>query len=141
MFKAALLGTIVAIAGVIVTALVADAISGPLLVTSPGAEGPEALALGAAIAGTVAGGIAGLILAAIIGRFFAAKASTVFIGICVAGLVAYGAFSFSAAEQFSTGLWLNVMHVVAAIPIVGLLLQQLSGKTTNSPTSPRFART
>ncbi len=132
MLKATLIGTIGALVAVTLTVLIADAISGPLMVTSPGADAPEELALSAALFGTVAGGIAGLVLAALCGRLLGAKATTAFLAICLVGLVAYGAFSFSATEEIATGAWLNAMHVVAAIPIVGLLAAEL----TDRPLSP-----
>lgn len=120
MLKSALFGTIAALVVVTVTALIADAVSGPLMVTSPGADAPEELAVGAALAATVIGGIAGLGLAALCKRFVA-EPIPVFVGICIVGLVGYGIFSFTATETVAVGVWLNVMHVVAAVPIVGLL--------------------
>lgn len=129
MLKSTLAGTVAAVIGVAITVVIADAVSGPLMVTSPGADAPEELALGAAIAGTVTGAIAGLTLAALCARFLASKAAAVFLGICLVGLVAYGLFSFSATEEVVGGVWLNVMHVVAAIPIVGLLYQQIGKRS------------
>ena len=40
-------------------------------------------------------------------------------------LVMYGTVPFTAAEETTTAVWLNVMHVLAALPIVGLLARQL----------------
>lgn len=133
MLKATLFGTIAAVIGVIVTVLIADAVSGPLMVTPPGADAPEELPMAAAISGTVVGGIAGLILAALSARLLGANAANAFVGICIVGLIGYGAYSFSATEQIATGVWLNVMHVVAAIPIVGLLFQQILKRSTPTP--------
>lgn len=129
LLKSGLIGTVGAVVAVAITFLIGDAISGPLLATSPGTDAPEAVAIGAALAGTVVGGIAGIILAAISKQFLGAKAAAIFVGICVVGLVAYGAFSFTATEEISAGIWLNVMHIVAAIPIVGLLVQNLNERT------------
>lgn len=125
MFKAGALGTLGAIIAVAVTFFVADAVSGPLMATPPGAEAPEAVALGAAIGGTVVGAIVGLVLAIICNRFLK-KPGPVFLGVCAVGLVAYGALSFSATEEVATGLWLNIMHIAAAVPIVGLLVQAMN---------------
>lgn len=132
MLKSTLIGTVVAVIGVTAAVFIADAISGPLMVTSPGAAGPEELAVGAAISGTVFGGIAGLILAALCARFLGTRATSAFLVICFVGLIAYGTFSFSASEQVATGAWLNVMHVIAAIPIVGLLTRELNNRSTHT---------
>ena len=130
MLKSTLIGTIAAVIGVVLTLFIADAVSGPLMVTPPGSDAPEELLLDAAIPATVIGGLAGLGLAAACARLLGAKAATAFLAICAFGLVAYGVLSFTAAEELATGVWLNVMHVVAAIPIVGLLHRQIvtSGK-------------
>lgn len=125
MLKATFIGLVGALIAVVITLLIGDAVSGPLLVTSPGADGPEELEIGAALMATVVGAVAGLGLAAATRRF-ATNAAAVFVGVCVVGLIGYGVFSFTASEEFATGVWLNVMHVVAAVPIVGALTRQLT---------------
>lgn len=124
--KAGLIGTVVGAIGVAITFLIADAVSGPLMATSVGADVAEEVPMVAAVGGAVFGGIIGIILAAISKQFLGAKAASVFVGICVVALVAFGALSFSATEEISAGIWLNVMHIVAAVPIVGLLAQNLA---------------
>lgn len=136
LLKASLFGTIGALAAVAVTFLIGDAVSGPLMATSPGADAPEPVLIGAALAGTAVGAVAGIGLAALCKRFLA-KPAPVFVGICVVGLIAYGAFSFAASETVSAGVWLNVMHIAAAVPIVGALLQTLSPAAAGSPISAR----
>lgn len=123
MLKATLFGTLAALVAVVIALLIGDAVSGPLLVTSPGADAPEELEIGAALMATVVGAFAGLGLAALCRRLLA-NGAAVFVGICVVGLIGYGIFSFSASEEVATGVWLNVMHIVAAIPIVGALSRQ-----------------
>lgn len=124
MLKAALFGIVGALVAVAIAVILGDGISGPLILTSPGADAPEELALGAALFATVIGGIAGVGLAALCRRFLDSPAPA-FVGICIAGLVGYGIFSFTASEAVATGVWLNVMHIAAAIPIVGLLAAEL----------------
>lgn len=124
MLKATLFGIIGALVAVAITMVIGDAVSGPLIATPPGADAPEEIAIGAALFATVFGGVVGLGLAALLGRFVA-NPVPVFLGICVVGLVAYGAFSFSAAEETSTGVWLNIAHIAAAGPIVGALTKEL----------------
>ena len=123
MLKATLFGTLAALVAVVAALLIGDAVSGPLLVTSPGADAPEELELGAALMATVVGAVVGLGLAALCRRLLS-NGAVVFVGVCVVGLIGYGIFSFSASEEVATGVWLNVMHIVAAIPIVGALAQQ-----------------
>ncbi|MFK8022813.1 MAG: DUF6069 family protein [Ilumatobacter sp.] len=136
MLKAALFGTLAALVAVVATFLIGDAVSGPLLVTSPGADAPEELEIGAALIATVFGAVVGLGLAALCRRLLSAGAA-VFAGICVVGLIGYGIFSFSASEEVATGVWLNAMHIAAAIPIVGALVRQFD---TNADASSMTGR-
>ena len=124
MLKAAIVGVIGAVVAVAITLLIADAVSGPLLVTAAGADVAEEAPLAGAIMFTVLGGVIGLGIAALAKRFLG-NPVPVFLGICIVGLIVFGIFAFTAAEETATAIWLNVMHVVAAIPIVGLLTQAL----------------
>jgi len=134
LLRAGGLGIIGALILVFITFLIADAVSGPLSVTPPGGDGPEALAIGDTIVPTVLGGLIGVGLAALTRRFFS-NPSRVFIGICIAGLILYGIAPFSAAEETATAIWLNVMHIAAAIPIVGLLSRWLDASQAPDPTT------
>lgn len=124
MLKAAILGVIGAVVAVAITLLIADAVSGPLLVTAAGTDVAEEAPLAGAIMFTVLGGVIGLGIAALAKRFLGNPVPA-FLGICIVGLIVFGIFPFTAAEETATAIWLNVMHVVAAIPIVGLLTQAL----------------
>lgn len=124
MVKAGLIGALAALVVVAITFLTGDAVSGPLMVTPPGSEVPEEVTLGAALFSTVVGGVFGIGIAALCSRFAGAPAKT-FLGICVVSLVVYGVFPFLAGENIATGIWLNIMHVAAAIPIVGSLTRAL----------------
>ena len=73
---------------------------------------------------TVLGGVIGLGFALLAKRFLDNPVPA-FLGICIVGLIVFGIFPFTAAEETATAIWLNVMHVMAAIPIVGSLTQAL----------------
>lgn len=49
-----------------------------------------------------------------------------FIAVCVAALALYAIVPFIAAEQTSTAIWLNAMHLAAAAPIISLLARSLT---------------
>ncbi|MEM7273075.1 MAG: DUF6069 family protein [Actinomycetota bacterium] len=112
-------GIVAAVIAVIIVYLIGDAVSGPLLAESPGTDGPEEVPLFGAAFSTVVGGIFGTVLALILSRL--PRSVELFTGICVVILVLYGIFAFGAADDAATGVWLNLMHLAAAIPIVGSL--------------------
>ena len=131
-------GIAVALAVVLVTYLVADAASGPLLVTQPGGDTPEEVMLGAALLLTGVGGAVGIGLALVANRL--RRPRTTLVAIVVVALVLYGIMPFIAAEETSTAVWLNVMHVLAAVPIVGLLARALPAErasATRAATDPQ----
>ena len=103
--KAARFGTTVALGLVLTTYLVADAASGPLLITQPGSDNAEEVALGAVLAFTVLGGAVGLGLALVVNR--RRWPPSTFIAVCAAALALYGIVPFPVAEQTSTAIWLN----------------------------------
>ncbi len=119
LLRSAGIGIVAALVAVVIVFLIADAASGPLLVTQPGADAAEEAPLAGAIVGVIFGGIVGTGLAVLARRL--PRSMETFVGICLVGLVLYGVFALSASEAVATGIWLNVMHVVAAVPIVGLL--------------------
>jgi len=127
------MGISVALALVLVTYLVADAASGPLLVTQPGSDSPEAVPLAFALVFTLIGGAIGIGLAYVVNRF--ARPRITFVAVSLVALVLYGIMPFTAAEATSTAIWLNAMHVAAALPIVGLLARSLPENSTSAPAS------
>lgn len=122
MLKAGILGTIGAVIAVAITYFIADAASGPLLVTQN--DLTEEAPLAGALLFTALGGVLGLGIAALAKRFLGNPVPA-FLGICLVGLIAFAIFPFTVAEETATAIWLNVMHIAAAIPIVGLLTQSL----------------
>ncbi len=126
LLRNAVVGIVAAVGAVVITFFIADAISGPLMASQPGADGPQEVPLGGAVFGTVFGGVVGTVLAFITSRM---KRSTfVFVLICLIGLVLYGLFAWTAADNQSTGIWLNVMHLAAAVPIVGQLTRWVASR-------------
>ncbi len=124
MVRTAAASIVAAVVGVVIVFLIADAISGPLLVTPQGADSPEETTIGLAAGFTVVGGLVALGIAAVSQRFLS-NPPAAFLGICAVGLILYAILPFTAAEEVSTAIWLNVMHLVAAIPIVGGLAREL----------------
>ena len=119
--------TTLAVALVLVVYLLADATGNDLLVAPEfGSKPAKKLELVVALAATVAGGVAGGTLAWLCERL-APKLPVAFVTVCVALLVGYGVLAFARAEENSTAVWLNVMHISAAVPIVGLLARRLHG--------------
>ncbi len=125
LLTAAVIGTVIAILAAVVVWFIATAISGDLIVTPPGQSMPDRVPVGVMVPSVAVGGVAGLLLAFAISKL-ASNAATVFVGTCLVALVLYGAYSFIRAEDLATGIWLNVLHIVAAIPIVGLIRTTLA---------------
>ncbi len=129
MFKAGAIGIGIAIIGVGIAFFIADAISGPLLVTPPGGDEVQEVNVGLAIFSTVFAGVIGIGIAAVCKQFLSNPAAA-FLGICAVALIIYAILPFTASEEVSTGIWLNVMHIVAAVPIVGSLVNELRTEPT-----------
>ncbi|MEN8238903.1 MAG: DUF6069 family protein [Actinomycetota bacterium] len=85
-----------------------------------GAGDAKELKLGIAVAATAVGGILGVFLT-MLARRFTSKPRTAFIAATAVGLVLYGTLAFVRAEAATTAIWLNMMHIAAAVPIVGAL--------------------
>jgi hypothetical protein len=126
--RAAAAGTAMAIVAAVVFWFIATTISGDLVATAPGQSTPEPIPVGAMIPAVTLGGIAGFLIALALRKATSSPATT-FVVVCLVALVPYGAYSFIQAEDISTGIWLNVLHIVAAIPIVGLVQRSLAAET------------
>ena len=124
------IGLFVALHLVAITYLAADAASGPLLITQPGADTPEAIPMGFALGFTVLGGLVGIGLALLAKR--AGRPRTTFVVAAAVALVLYGIMPFTAAQETSTAIWLNAMHLAAAVPIVGFLARSLPDRRASA---------
>ncbi len=115
--RPAAIGTALAAVGVAAVHLLATALGDPLTVNPAGA--PQAVPLGAAVLFTVLGGAAGYGIALLVRR--AGRPRAVFLAVTLVALALYAIAPFGAAENTSTALWLNLMHLVAAAAILPLL--------------------
>ena len=140
LLRRAATGIVIAVGAVVITFFIADLISGPLMATQPGADAAEEVPVAGAAIGTIFGGLVGMVLAFAASRI--AWSTVVFVGVCLVALVLYGLFAWSAADTQSTGVWLNVMHLAAAVPIMGQLIRWLGEQPAPTPatdTSPSTA--
>ena len=111
-------GALIVVAGIYVVAQIA----GDDLLVAPevGSGAAEELKLVAALAATVIGGAVGCLLAAAARRLTPNPRASFLIA-CAIGLTTYGILAFARADQTSSAIWLNTMHIGAAAPIVGAL--------------------
>lgn len=122
LMRAGATGTVTAVVFVSAVFFVADAGSGPLLAEGPDGELGEASVVGAVVLTTI-GGVVGAAIAFVLRT--RERAELRFLNICAVFLVIYGAWAFNQAERMSTGIWLNVMHLAAAAPIIDQLRRWL----------------
>lgn len=106
--------------------LVATAVSGPLVVTDVGE-----ITLDNVIGFTIFGGTVGAALAYVVGRF-AWKPRMTFLAVTLIALSGYAVVPFTAAESTQTAIWLNIFHVVVAIPVIGMLARYLPRNRTST---------
>ena len=104
--------------------VVADAATDNLLVTPVGGDVAEEIGLGVVLFMAVIGAVAGMGLAWIIGRF-APRPRATFLAVTLIGLVLFGIVPFTAAEETTTAVWLNLLHIAVAIPVIGGLAARL----------------
>lgn len=131
LIRIAAISLITALVAVSLVYTIADSLSGPLMAAQPGSDESTQLTLANAVGATFFGGIIGTILAFVVSRL--KRSVQIFAGICLVGLVLYGVVAYNAADDTTTGLWLNIMHLTAAIPIVGGLARWLSTATGRTP--------
>lgn len=79
---------------------------------------------------TVFGSTVGAAIAYFVRRFSRRPRPT-FLTVTLIALAGYAVVPFTAAESVQTAVWLNIFHVVVAIPVVGLLSRSLPGDRTS----------
>ncbi|MEM9467804.1 MAG: DUF6069 family protein [Actinomycetota bacterium] len=125
LMRAAANGIVTAVVFVVAVYFVADAASGPLLVEGSNGGLAEARLVGAVVftilGGLISAGIAYLLRTR-------PRAELRFINICAGFLIVSGAWAFSQAHDLTTGIWLNVMHLAAAAPIIDQLRRWLRSR-------------
>ncbi len=115
LLRAFAVGLLAAVVLALVVYGVARAAGDPMIVTPPG-QATQQVPVGAVIGATVMGALAGLVLA-LLARF-TPRPRLVFLVVTVVGLVLSFASPVSAAQETSTAVWLNVMHVVVFAAVV-----------------------
>ena len=111
-------GTGIAVLLVASAYLTARELADPLVVA--GGE----VSLGNVTGFTVFGASVGAALALAIRRFSRKPRSTFLVATLIA-LAGYAVVPFTAAESIATALWLNLFHLVVAVPVVGMLARWL----------------
>ena len=132
--KASAAGIALAIVFVLLTYSVARITGDPLTVSPPGATEPEQVTPVTSVVATVIGGLVGLAIAAL--SRHSKRAKRTFLIVCGIGLFLMTFSPFAQAEQTSTAVWLNVMHLAAAAPIIGLLATPLSDAAHQTTPTP-----
>lgn len=112
-------GTGIAIVLASAAYLLASAVSGPLVVADAGE-----VTLGHVVGFTILGATVGAALAYLAGRYSRRPLLT-FLAVTIIALAGYGVVPFTAAESTQTAIWLNVFHVVVAIPVIAMLTRYL----------------
>jgi hypothetical protein len=109
------------IAAILVTVAfqIAKEVADPLVVSGTGE-----VTLGNTIGMTSIGSTIGAAVAYGIGRF-TQRPRTVFVVVTLIALAGYAVVPFTAAESVGTALWLNVFHVVVAVPVIVALTRYL----------------
>lgn len=108
-------GTSAAVLMVASAYFLADAVSGPLVVASTGE-----IDLANVIGFTIMGGTIGAALAYVVARF-ARRPRLTFLTASLIALAGYAVVPFTAAESLASAIWLNVFHLVVAIPVIAAL--------------------
>jgi hypothetical protein len=110
-------GTGIAIVAVASVYLLAHEVAGPLVVAGAGEVG-----VGDVISFTILGGTVGAVLTYVVGRF-SRRPRMALLAVTLIALAGYAVVPFTAAETTTTAIWLNVFHVVVAIPVIGMLIR------------------
>ncbi|MFZ0012586.1 MAG: DUF6069 family protein [Acidimicrobiia bacterium] len=112
-------GTGIAIVAVASVYLLANEVAGPLVVTSAGE-----VTMSDVIGFTILGGTVGAVLTYVVGRF-SRRPRMALLAVTLIALAGYAVVPFTAAETTTIAIWLNVFHVVVAIPVIGMLIRYL----------------
>lgn len=118
-------GTGIAVLAVAFAYTLAERTAGPLVVTGAGE-----VTLGNVIGFTIFGGTVGAALAYAVGRF-ARRPRMTFVAVTLIALAGYSVVPFTAAESVGTAIWLNILHLVVAIAVIGTLGRYLPRDRTS----------
>ncbi len=126
--QSVIVGIVIGLIGVALVYWIADGVSGPLRANGPDGELAD-VPLGGGLLFTAIGGLVGAGIA--YGVRNMNRSVDIFALVCLLALVAYGIWAIVAADGMATGLWLNVMHLAAASPIIGMLTRWLEDHAFN----------
>lgn len=118
-------GTGMAVVLVAAAYLLANRVAGPLVVTDAGE-----ITLANVLGFTILGGTVGAVFAYVTGRF-ARRPQLTFLALTLIALAGYAVVPFTASESAETAIWLNILHVVVAIPVIGMLTRYLPKNRTS----------
>lgn len=118
-------GTGIAVLFVAAAYVLAYEMTGPLVATGIGE-----ITLDNVIGLTIFVSTVGAALAYVAGRF-ARRPRLTFLAATLIALAGYAVVPFSAAETVETAIWLNMFHVVVAIPVIGMLTRYLPRNRTS----------
>lgn len=118
-------GTGIAVLLVASAYLVAQELADPLVVAGAGE-----VTLDDVTGFTIFGATVGAALAVAIGRF-SRRPRLTFLAVTLIALAGYAVVPFTAAGSFGTALWLNLFHLVVAVPVIGMLARWLPGDRTS----------
>lgn len=112
-------GTLIAAVLVTIAYLIATSLADPLVVEDIGAVG-----LANVLTFTVLGATFGIGLAIATTRLVR-KPRLTFVAVSWAAVAGYSVLPFTAAESIHTAIWLNIFHLLVAVPVIGLMARQL----------------
>jgi hypothetical protein len=134
LWRAAAIGTGVAIVLAVAVYLIADASGDPLSISrTPRGDDYDTLPIAVVIGVTVIAGLASAIVALIARRL--SNPLVVYGSVVTIGFLVMLYPPFASAEVRSTTAWLITMHVAAAIPIIGTMTAYLRTSTQDAPAS------
>ena len=119
-------GTGLAVLLVAAAYLGAQEIADPLIVSGTGE-----VTLDDVTGFTLFGATVGAALAVVIGRFSRRPRPT-FLAATIIAVAGYAVVPFTAAESIETALWLNLFHLVVAVPVIGLVARWLPPDRTSA---------
>ncbi|MEM9200742.1 MAG: DUF6069 family protein [Actinomycetota bacterium] len=122
LLRASGIGTAGAVVFVLAVWNVANVASGSILVEQGDLDLAEVRLLGALVAAVVAGVLGTVVAFVLNGR---PRADLRFLNISGVVLILTGAYAFSRASDITSGIWLNLMHLAVAAPIVDQLRRWL----------------
>ncbi len=118
-------GTGIALLLVVSAYLVAQELADPLVVAGVGE-----VTLDNFTGFTIFGATVGAALAVAIGRF-SRRPRLTFLAATLIALAGYAVVPLAAAESIGTAIWLNLFHLVVAVPVIGMLARWLPGDRTS----------